>query len=202
MEPTMKRLLPNLKSFATLLLTASALSGAAAAAAADVSEPMVLVSSPGLNGSALQQAVVLATPLPDGGHIGFIINRPIDVKLQTLFPDDAAASNVKESVYLGGPALLPAIFALASTPPENPGTAIPLMPGLFAVMDSDAIDRIIEQAPNDAGYFLGMMVWNPDELEEEVRKNVWELRPADADLVLRAKSRGLWRSLRGAAAYI
>jgi len=76
------------------------------------------------------------------------------------------------------------------------------MPGLFAVMDSDAIDRIIEKAPNDARYFLGMMVWKPDELGEEVRQNVWEVRPADADLVLRAKSPGLWRSLRGTAAYI
>jgi len=47
-----------------------------------------------------------------------------------------------------------------------------------------------------------MMVWKPDELEEEVRQNVWELRPADADLVLRAKSPGLWKSLLGTAAYI
>ena len=198
----MKSLLPKLKSFAALLLSASALSGAAAAAAADLSEPIMLVASSGLDGSLLQQAVVLVTPLPDGGHIGFIINRPTDVKLQALFPDDAAASKVKESVYLGGPALLPAVFAVTSTPPENPGTAVPLMPGLFAVMDSDAIDRIIEKAPNDARYFLGMMVWKPDELGEEVRQNVWELRPADADLVLRAKSPGLWRSLRGTAAYI
>jgi putative transcriptional regulator len=181
-------------------LTASALSGAAAAA--DLSEPMLLVASSGLDGSSLEQVVVLATPLPDGGHIGFIINKPTDVKLQVLFPDDAAASKVKESVYLGGPALLPAVFAVTSTPPETPGTAVPLMQGLFAVMDSDAIDRIIEKAPNDARYFLGMMVWKPDELEEEVRQNVWELRPADADLVLRAKAPGLWRSLRGTAAYI
>jgi len=196
----MKTILIRTAPLIALLLTASALSGPAAAA--DLSEPIMLVASSGLDGSPLQQAVVLATPLPDGGHIGFIINRPTDVKLQALFPDDAAASKVKESVYLGGPALLPAVFAVTSTPPENPGAALPLMPGLFAVMDSDAIDRIIEKAPNDARYFLGMMVWKPDELGEEVRQNVWEVRPADADLVLRAKSPGLWRSLRGTAAYI
>src|SRR5690242_10824258 len=112
MEVTMKRRLRNLKTCAALLLTASALSGAAAAT--DLSEPMMLVASPGLDGSPLQQAVVLVTPLPDGGHIGFIINRPTDVKLQALFPDDSAASKLKESVYLGGPALLPAVFAVTS----------------------------------------------------------------------------------------
>ena len=196
----MKRLLPNLKSLAALLLTALAVSGAAAAA--DLSEPVMLVASSGLDGSALQQVVVLATPLPGGGHIGFIINRPTGAKLHELFPDDPAASKVKESVYLGGPALLPAVFAVTGTPPEHPGTALPLMPGLFAVMDSAAIDRIIEKTPNDARYFLGMMVWKQDQLEEEVRENVWELRPADANVVLRGKAPGLWKSLRGTTAYM
>jgi putative transcriptional regulator len=196
----MKRLFPSLKSFATLLLMAPALSSAAVAA--DLSEPIMLVASTTLDGSSLQQAVVLVTPLPDGGHIGIIINRPTNVKLQTLFPDDAAASKVNESVYLGGPALLPAVIAVTRTTPGDPSSAIPLMPGLFAVIDSDAIDRIIENTPNEARYFLGMMVWKPDDLENEVRNNIWELRPADADMVFRAKGSGLWRSLRGTAGYI
>lgn len=196
----MKRLVPNLKPLATLLFMVSALSGAARAA--DLSEPTILVASPDLDGSPFEQAVVLATPLPDGGHIGFILNKPTGVKMQTLFPDDAAASKVQEPVYLGGPQLLPGVFAVTRTPPESARAAVPLMPGLFAVIDNDAIDHIIETAPNDARYFLGMMVWKPDDLEKEVRGEMWEVRPADADTVLRAKSTGLWRSLRGTAGYV
>jgi putative AlgH/UPF0301 family transcriptional regulator len=58
-------------------------------------------------------------------------------------------------------------------------------------MDSDAIDSIIATTPNDARFFLGMMVWKPGALEEEVRQKVWELRPADAEVVFHAKSPGL-----------
>jgi putative AlgH/UPF0301 family transcriptional regulator len=76
------------------------------------------------------------------------------------------------------------------------------MPDLFAVADSDAIDRIIATTPNDARFFLGMMVWEPGALEQEVRQSVWELRPADAEVVLHAKSPGLWKSLRGPGSYI
>ncbi len=195
----MNRLLPNLKSFAALLAIAAVVSGAARAA--DPSEPVILVASSLLDHTPFQQAVVLATPLDDGGHIGFIINKPTGVKLQELFPDDWAAGTVKESVYLGGPALLPAVFALTRKPPESAGAAVPLMPGLFAVMDSDAIDRIIATTPDDAR-FLGMMVWKPGALEEEVRQSVWDLRPADAEVVLHAKSPGLWKSLRGPGSYI
>ena len=57
------------------------------------------------------------------------------------------------------------------------------MPGLVA-------------APNDARYFVGIMLWDEDELEAEVRGNAWELRPADVATVLPTKATGLWNSLR------
>ena len=196
----MNRLLSNLKSFAALLAIAAAVSGAARAA--DLSEPVILVASSLLDRTPFQQAVVLATPLDDGGHIGFIINKPTGMKLQELFPDDPAAGKVKESVYLGGPALVPAVFAVTRGPPGSADVALQLMPGLFAVMDSDAIDRIIATTPDDARFFLGMMVWKPGALEQEVRRSAWELRPADAEVVLHAKAPGLWKSLRGPWSYI
>jgi putative transcriptional regulator len=196
----MNRLLPSVKSFAALLAIAAVVSGAARAA--DLSEPVILVALSQLDDTLLQQAVVFATPLDDGSHIGFIVNKPTGVKLQELFPDDKAAGKVKESVYLGGPAFLPAVFALTRKPPEIEGAAVPLMPGLFAVMDSDAIDRIIATTPHEARFYLGMMAWKPGALEEEVRQSVWALRPADAEVVLHAKSPGLWKSLRGSGSYL
>jgi len=194
----MNRLLPNLKSFAALLAIAAVVGGTARAA--DLSEPVILVASSQLDHTPLQQAVILATPLDDGGHIGFIINKPTGVKLQALFPDDRAAGKVKESVYLGGPAFLQAVFALTRTPPESAGTAVRLMPDLFAVMDSDAVDQIIATTSDDARFFVGAMVWEPGALEQEVRQSVWELRPAGAEVVLHANSPGLWKSLRGSGA--
>ena len=195
----MKRLLSNLKSFAALLVIAAVVSGAARAG--DLSEPVILVASSLLDDTPFGQAVVLATPLDDGGHIGFIINKPTGVKLQELFPDDRAARKVKESVYLGGPAFLESVFAVTGKPPKS-ANAVPLMPGLFAVMDSDAIDHIIATTPHDARFFLGMMVWKPGALEREVRQSAWEVRPADAEVVLHARSPGLWQSLRGSKSYI
>jgi putative transcriptional regulator len=196
----MNRMLPNLKSLAALLAIAATVSGAARAAG--LSEPVILVASSLLDRTPFQQAVVLATPLDDGSHIGFIINKPTGMKLQELFPDDPAAGTVKDSVYLGGPALVPAVFAVTRRPPESAGGAVELMPGLFAVMDGDAIDHIIATTPDDARFFLGMMVWKPGALEQEVRQSAWELRPADADVVFHAKAPGLWKSLRGPGSYI
>ena len=190
----MKRLLSPLGSFGAVLLIAMAASGPALAA--DLPDPVILVASPLLDGSPFEQAVVLAAPLPDGRHIGFIINKPTGVKLQKLLPDDTAARNVTEPVYLGGPVLQPGIFAVTRQAPEGAGIVVPLMPGLFAVLDGTAVDRVIETMPNDARYFVGLMLWDADELEQEVSQNAWEVRRADVDTVLRAKAPGLWNSLR------
>ena len=194
----MSRLSPTPRSFGALLALIVGFSGAAGAA--DLSEPVILVASSALEGTPFEQAVILAAPMPNGGHIGFIINKPTGVKLQALFPEDTAAGKVTESVYLGGPALLPAVVAVTRKAPEGGDAVIPLMPGLVAVLDAATVDRVIQDTPNDARYFLGLMLWGEGDLEEQVSRNTWELRPADADMVFRAKSSGLWNSLRGTMA--
>jgi len=188
------RLLPILGSFGELLVLAVGLSGVARAT--DLSEPVTLVASSALEGTPFEQAVILAVPMPRGGHVGFILNKPTGLKLKALFPKDAAARQVKESVYLGGPMLLPSVFAITRKVPQGGNAVIPLMPGLVAVLDGATIDRMVKTTPNDTRYFLGLMLWDEGELEDQVRRNAWELRPARADMVFRAKSPGLWNSLR------
>jgi len=166
------------------------------ARAADISEPVILVASEGLNGSAFQQTVVIATPVRDGGHIGFIVNRPTTLKLEALFPDEAPARKVKEPVYIGGPFQPRAVFALTQSAPQGAALALPLMPGLVAVLDADSVNRIIEKTPNAARYFVGFTLWQSGELEQEIEDNLWEVRPADVRLVFRARTPGLWNALR------
>ena len=181
-----------------VVLIAAFLVGAALlgpARAADLSQAVVLVASQNLDGSPFAQTVVIAAPLPDGGHIGFIVNRPTTVKLETLFPDQAATRKVQEPVYLGGPALVGSVFLLMRRAPEG-ASVIALMPDVVAVFDKETIDRVIETTPNAGRYFVGMMLWDADELEQQVAGRVWDVRHADVNNVLPAQARGLWHSLR------
>jgi putative AlgH/UPF0301 family transcriptional regulator len=74
----MKPLVRYLQSLATLLVLFVALTGAARAA--DLSQAVILVASERLAGSPFEQTVILAAPLPQGGHVGFVVNRPTGVK--------------------------------------------------------------------------------------------------------------------------
>jgi putative transcriptional regulator len=191
----MKRPVCGLQSFGAVLVLFVGMTGAARAV--DLSQAVILVASNSLAGSIYEQTVILAAPLPQGGHVGFIVNRPTSVKLETLFPEQAAARNVAAPVYVGGPVLSRAVFAVMRKAPDNSADFVSLMPGLVAAVEGSTVDRVIEKSPNDARYFVGLMLWAPDELDDEIRNGAWEVRPADADTVLRANPSGLWKSLEG-----
>jgi len=191
----MNRLVRSLKSFGAVLVLFAGVTGAAHAV--DLSEAVLLVASGRLAGSIYEQTVILAAPLPQGGYLGFIVNRPTRVKLETLFPEQPSTRNVADPVYAGGPVLSNAVIAVTRKAPDNNGKFFSPMPGLAVVLDSATVDRIIETTPNDARYFVGLMLWGPDDLEEEIRDGAWEVRPADVDTVLRTNSNGLWKSPEG-----
>jgi putative AlgH/UPF0301 family transcriptional regulator len=86
--------------------------------------------------------------------------------------------------------------------PADMSTAIPLLPGVVAVFDGEAIDRLIEEKPNAARYFLGMMQWDTGELEQQLANGLWEVHSPDPQNVLPAKARGLWNSLRSPMASV
>jgi len=81
----------------------------------------MLVATELLAGSVYEEAVLVAAPLPQGGHAGFIVNRPTAMKLETLFPEHAPSRKVVDPIYLGGPVLSEAIVAVARTAPDGAG---------------------------------------------------------------------------------
>jgi putative AlgH/UPF0301 family transcriptional regulator len=125
------------------------------------------------------------------------------LNLNTLFPEHAPSREVVDPVYLGGPLFFDAVFAVARRVPDGSDQVIAMMPGLVAVIDGETLFRVIETTPNDARYFVGLMLWIPGELDEEIRAGAWEVRPADIETVFNAHPAGLWKELsRGAARMI
>ena len=174
---------------------------AGSARAADMEHAVTLVATPRLAGSVFERTVIIAAPLPNGMHVGFIVNYPTELKLAALFPEERSMLEVTSPVYIGGPVQPRALFALARTPPADKGGLFQLMPGLVVAVEAGAVERIIETSPNDARYFLGLLVWEEGALDEEVRGGVWEVQPANVDTVFSTSPRNLWKALyRGTGA--
>jgi len=179
-----------------LLLAVLAIAGTAPARAVEpADEPVILVAKPALRDRLYRGTILIARPLRNGQHIGFIVNRPTPVKLGTLFPDHGPSQKVVEPIYLGGPVSIEVLFALVQRK-ESPGKrAMQLTPDLYLVVDRDLVDHIIESEADHARFYAGVVLWARGELDAEIARGFWYVDDADVSLVLRKSTDGMWEEL-------
>ena len=181
---------------ACLLLAVTAFVGTATARAVEpADEPVLLVAKPALRDRLYRATVLIARPLGNGQHIGFIVNRPTPVKLGTLFPDHGPSQKVVEPIYLGGPVNVETVFALVQRKDNPDSRSMRLTPDLYLVVDRDLVDRVIEAEADHARFYAGVVVWAPGELIAEIAKGFWYVDDADVSLVLRKSTAGMWEEL-------
>lgn len=158
-------------------------------------QTVLLAAHPELRDPDWFETVLLAAPLPNGGHVGVIINRPTNTTLGELFPGHASSQKIVDPVHYGGPFSNDAVVALVKAD-DSPGAgSIALGAELFLAIAGRTIDRVIEQRPQAARYFMGLVVWQPGELETELVKGLWSVHGADARTVFRKDTKGLWQEL-------
>jgi len=179
-----------------LLLAVLAIAGTAPARAVEpADEPVIMVAKPALRDRLYRGTILIARPLRNGQHIGFIVNRPTPVKLGTLFPDHGPSQKVVEPIYLGGPVSIEVLFALVQRK-DSPGKrAMQLTPDLYLVVDRDLVDHIIESEADHARFYAGVVLWARGELDAEIARGFWYVDDADVSLVLRKSTDGMWEEL-------
>jgi len=164
---------------------------------ADISETVVLVAKRTLRDRVYGSSVLLARPLGEERHVGFIVNKPTNMTLGKLFPQHTPSQKVVDPVYLGGPTGAEVIFAMVKDKKSPGGRSLQLAPGIFLAYDSAVVDRIIETQSEQARFFAGMVMWQPHELADEVKRGLWFVLPAKPELLLRKPTDSLWEDLVG-----
>jgi putative transcriptional regulator len=175
---------------AASLLWLGARGASAASSAEDLDRPLLLVATPDLDGPYRRTAIIAA---PFGGkHIGFILNRASDVKLAALFPDSPPAAKAVDPVYIGGPEMSGALFAMTRRDPG--GKAIRLFGEVFVTGAAENISRLVEGA-DEARYFAGFVGWMPGELADEMEDGCWYATEPELAQIFRPDSASMWEEL-------
>ena len=184
----------GLKAALRALAASSAVFFLASATAAP-GDTVLLVAKRQFEDPIYGSTIVLAKPVQGGGHVGFIVNRPTKVSLAELFPEHEPSKKVADPLFLGGTVDMNLVFALVETHGSRKDGAIPIAPDLFLAYETKAVDRIIESESDHARFFLGMVVWRPGQLDDELDRGLWYVDEPEAKLVLRRKTDGLWEEL-------
>ena len=176
---------------AAALAAALALIAAQPACGEDLGRPRLLIASPAMQGFYSHAALLI---LPKRDHfVGFILNRSTEIHMANAFPDDPKSAQVAEAINFGGPEEAHQIYAVSRHNPGNPSKNI--FGDLYITQGSEAVDRLLEEAPNEARYFAGYVQWEPGELEKEIQAGFWYVADADASVVMRRDTGSVWQDL-------
>ena len=188
-------------SLPALFLAACAILAIAWAAPVRAADPaddsIILVAKRLLQDKLYGSTVVLARPIGDARHVGFIINKPTQVTLGKLFPTHEPSKKVADPVFLGGPISPEVIFALVQGKQSPGGRSIRILDDLYLAIDSEVVDSVIEKQSTQARFLAGMVLWRPGELRDELKRGLWYVLDAKADLVLRKSTEGMWEEFVG-----
>jgi putative transcriptional regulator len=182
-------------NFARLVLAFVLVLTAGFASAQRQEEAIILIAHPAFRDLEYRQTVLIATPAPNGGHVGVILNRSTRRSLGSLFPEHEPSKKVVDPVYYGGPFSRGALVALVRADNTPGAGSVAVMPNLFMTFRANTIDHVIETTPNEARYFVGYVGWRPGELRSEIDRGLWSVLDADVEMVFRKDTEGLWEEL-------
>jgi putative transcriptional regulator len=175
-----------------------AIAFASPARSADPSEdPIILIAKRQLQDKLYGSTILIARPIGADRHVGFIVNKPTQMTLGKLFPTHEPSKKVADPVFLGGPVSTEVIFALVQGRESPGGRSIKILDDLYLAIESEVVDQVIEKQPARARFFAGMVLWKPGELADEVKKGLWYVNDARAEIVLRKSTEGMWEELLG-----
>lgn len=155
---------------------------------------ILLVASRDLDDPNFQQSVVLVTRHGRSPPIGVIINRPLDVRLDKLFP--ALPQAGKHLLHRGGPVEPEQLVFLFRSAQAAEG-AIEVVDHVFISRNPLVLGELLKgtRAHEGLRVFAGFSGWAPGQLENEVRRGDWHVLPVEAKLLFEPPAGELWPQL-------
>lgn len=181
---------------AALLLVALVVATFSASAADQADQPMMLLATPQLADPVFGQTVLLTAPLREGARIGVILNRPTERPMQALFPDHKVLNQIKDNVYYGGPMLPEVMVLLVRSDRELGQGSLKVGKGLYLALSAPLIEKILKEKPATARCFVGSVIWQAGELDEQIKDGAWSVVQAEPEMVFSKNPENLWESLQ------
>src|SRR4030095_5800059 len=155
------------------------------ALATEVANGIFLIAKREMKDPRFQETVVLVTQPPQGGPFGVIINRPLDLPLSEVFPDQATMKGKKDVLYFGGPVARDGLV-FPVRPPKPPARAVHVLKDVYFTGDVKWIEGLLRRAEPTQGLrvFSGYSGWAPGQLQNEMQRGDWHVLPADAARLL------------------
>ena len=150
-----------------------------------------LIAMPGIAGDTFAGTVIYLCEHTDKGALGLVINKPIDIKLKSLFEKvelELDRVDLAESpVYYGGPVQTERGFVLHEQLDDQEGrfsSSLRIPGGLEMTTSKDVLEALASgNGPTKILVTLGYSGWGAGQLEDEMGRNTWINVEAEPEII-------------------
>ena len=154
----------------------------------------ILISEPFLNDPNFKRTIILLTEHGSEGSVGFILNKPTEIKLNDALENYA---DFDSPIYYGGPVQLNTLQFIHKAGDIIEGS-IEIVPGLYWGGSFESLREKIEIGmlkPDDFRFFIGYSGWDEGQLMEEMKINSWIVADTKIDDIFSDEPDNLWRDI-------
>jgi len=164
--------------------------------------PTLLIAMPQLQDKNFTRSVILLCEHSGNGAIGFVVNRPTDLRAaQAVALDPPVQGDSGLMLWSGGPVEPQRGFLLLG---DDPGVdnSEQIADGFHLTASVDVLRRLLEVSPDELAHrrcrlLLGYAGWSAGQLDRELAASAWLSAPPDADLVFESAPEDMWeRAIR------
>ena len=160
-----------------------------------VGQGTVLLAEPFMADPNFKRSVVLLCEHDDEeGTVGFVLNKPLDIKVNDLITD---FPKIEANVYYGGPVATDTIHYIHNVG-ELLEDSVKVARGVYWGGDFTKLKFLIDSKlilPHNIRFYVGYSGWSKDQLKEELLYKSWVTAQMHANYLFKAKPNHLWQQI-------
>jgi putative transcriptional regulator len=154
----------------------------------------LLISEPFLTDPYFGRSVVLLSEHNDDGTVGFILNKPTEVKLNQAVND---FPQFDVPLYFGGPVQTDVLQYIHKLGNKIEGSR-EIIKGIYWGGDLEILKLLMDTHqidPSDIRFFVGYSGWDPKQLDSELKQKSWIVSGANKEITFSKSPQSLWREV-------
>jgi len=150
----------------------------------------VLISQPFMSDGCFSRSVVLITDYSQGGTVGFILNKWLQISLDDVMEDSPTDESL---LSIGGPVAANTLHYLHTY--DNIPEAIEVVDGIYWGGNFETVRKYLSLSvmkPQNIRFFLGYSGWVGGQLDEELKSDSWIVGDINPSQII-TPSHDLWQ---------
>jgi putative transcriptional regulator len=161
--------------------------------------PILLAAMPALEDPNFHKSLILLAEYNHDGALGFILNRPLELRVKDIIVDSKIDIPEKVPAWIGGPVGTETGLVLHSDHLPNENL---VCDGVALSSSDDALKALVDFANDHVPgaskilypyrFLVGYAGWGPAQLDEEIKQGSWIEIPLSTKLLFNTPWQSMW----------